>query len=143
MMNGRKTTVASAATSKALASSTRIATRGRASCPTCVPNWLTVSADHSLRKSGCRQSPPVGQSLGIELPRGQDRGRVEERERERMHIALRALVSMEVRDEAVEPALEALDVLLGEPHVHERGRVLLDRARCDHLVGGMAEHDAQ
>jgi hypothetical protein len=59
-MNGRNRIVVRAATSKADDSSTITATRGRASCPTCEPNWLIVSADQSLRKSPWRQSPPVG-----------------------------------------------------------------------------------
>ena len=69
-MNGRNSTVPSAATWKADASSTRTAASGNASWETCVPNWLTVSADHSLRKSAWRQRPPVGQiRLAISTPR--------------------------------------------------------------------------
>ena len=52
----------SSATSKALASRMRIAASGSASCETCEPNWLIVCADQSLRKSGCRQRPPRGQT---------------------------------------------------------------------------------
>jgi hypothetical protein len=48
---GRNSTVPSAATANALASRIVIAMNGSASCETCVPNWLTVSADHSFRKS--------------------------------------------------------------------------------------------
>src|SRR5512136_2496273 len=54
-MNGRKAIVPRSATSNGVATSTTIATSGRASCVTCVPTWLTVSAVHSLRKSGWRQ----------------------------------------------------------------------------------------
>jgi hypothetical protein len=50
-MKGRNRTTPSAATSNAVASSTSSATNGIASWETCVPNWLIVSADHSLRKS--------------------------------------------------------------------------------------------
>src|SRR3990172_8929618 len=59
-MNGRNAIVPRAATSNGVDSSTITATSGRASCPTCEPNWLIVSADQSLRKSPWRQSPPVG-----------------------------------------------------------------------------------
>ena len=58
-MNGRKLSVPSRATSKALASSTTIATNPMARSSTAPPNWLIVSADHSFRKSGWRQSPPL------------------------------------------------------------------------------------
>jgi hypothetical protein len=39
-----------------------IAMNGSASCETCVPNWLVVSADHGFTKSRCRRSGPVGRS---------------------------------------------------------------------------------
>ena len=61
--NGRNSTVVSAATSNALAWRTSIAASGSASRVNCVPNWLTVWADQSLTKSGCRQRPPVGQGF--------------------------------------------------------------------------------
>ena len=35
--------------------------RGSATWLICVPNWLTVWADQSFRKSPCRQRPDVGQ----------------------------------------------------------------------------------
>src|SRR5512133_1819941 len=82
-MNGRNSTVPSAATWKADASSTRTAASGNASWETCVPNWLTVSADHSLRKSAWRQRPPVGHiGLAISTPGGDERGGPEERKHE-------------------------------------------------------------
>src|SRR5262245_20567170 len=40
-----------------------MAVSGIASCDTCVPNWLIVCPVHSLRKSGCRHSPPCGHRL--------------------------------------------------------------------------------
>ena len=62
-MNGANSITPSSATSNALTSSVMIATSGRASPVTCEPTWLIVSADQSFRKSGCRQRPPLGQSV--------------------------------------------------------------------------------
>ncbi len=87
-MNGRNSTVPSAATWKADASSTRTAASGSASWETCVPNWLTVSADHSLRKSAWRQRPPVGHiRLAISTPGKDERGGLEERKYECLNSA--------------------------------------------------------
>ena len=133
-MNGRNSTTPSAATSNADASSTRIAASGSASCVTCVPNWLIVSADQSLRKSGCRQRPPLGQRLRIVTSPRQNPGRPEERERQGMHVAVGILGPLEVGDEAVEPTLEADEVLLREARVQEGGLVLLG-SRGERFVG--------
>ncbi len=97
-MNGRNSTVPSAATSNALASRTRIATKGSASPPICDPNWLIVSADQSLRKSGCRQRPPLGQRLRIVFPRREVGPGPEHREREDVEIAFRIGRAVEVGD---------------------------------------------
>ncbi len=76
-----------------------MATNGSASAVTCEPNWLIVSADQSLRKSGCRQRPPFGHSVRMvrRLARaarpplwcGVHEGRrsVEEQRGERLHEA--------------------------------------------------------
>jgi hypothetical protein len=60
--NGANSTTSNAETSNALTSRVITATSGSARPVTCDPNWLIVSADHSFRKSPCRQSPPEGQS---------------------------------------------------------------------------------
>ena len=90
-MNGRKSTVPRTATSKALASSTRIATSGKARSSICEPNRLIVSADHSFRKSPCRQRPPLGQRLRmVHRPRKRCR-RMEQRIGETVPLPLRRL----------------------------------------------------
>ena len=61
--NGRNSTVPSRATWNALASSTTMAAIGSASAEIWLPNWLIVWPAQSLRKSGCRHSPPRGQSV--------------------------------------------------------------------------------
>ena len=65
---GRNSMLVSAATLKALSSSTRIATSGSARNVTCVPNWLIVSAPQRERKSRCCQRPP-GRRIATRLPR--------------------------------------------------------------------------
>ena len=65
--NGRNSATPTTATSNALASRTRIAASGIASCEICVPTRLIVWADQSFRKSGCRQRPPRGQRLRMRL----------------------------------------------------------------------------
>src|SRR6188474_1255550 len=110
-MNGRKRTVPRAATSKALAWRTRIATSAKAMSSIVEPNMEIVSADQSLRKSGWRQSPPVGQRLRIGRSRRQHDAGGEERAREGVHVAGRVLGPVEVGDEAVDPSLEACEVL--------------------------------
>src|SRR5262245_24877293 len=140
-MKGRKRTTPSAATSNAVASRIRSATSGSPSWETCVPNWLIVSADQSLRKAGCRQSPPVGQTLRavvVTSPR-EHAGRAEKREGESVRVAGRVVGPLEVGDQAVQPLLEADEVLLGEPDVQERGLVVL-RPVGERLVGCLLEH---
>ena len=51
--NGSSCSVARAPTCNAEARNHRIATIGRAKPVTWVPNWLTLWADHSFRKSWC------------------------------------------------------------------------------------------
>src|SRR6188474_2451456 len=133
-MNGRKRTVPRAATSNALASRTRIATSAKAMSSIVEPNWLIVSADQSLRKSGWRQSPPLGQTLRIRRPRRQHDGGREERARKGVHVAVRVLGAVQVGDEPVHPALEARQVLRREAHVDEGRKVLLRRAGRGRLV---------
>src|SRR5437870_8751015 len=53
-MNGRNSAVPSSPTSKALASSSRIAISGNPNSVTWVPSWLIVSAVHSFRNAGWR-----------------------------------------------------------------------------------------
>ena len=60
--NGRKSTVPSAATWNAVACSESTATSGSAIWLMFDPNWLTLSAVQSFRKSACLQRPPRGQS---------------------------------------------------------------------------------
>src|SRR5215831_5750163 len=111
-MKGRNSTVPSAATWKAVASRTSTAVSGMASSETCVPNWLTVSADQSLRKSAWRQRPPVGQpTLRIAL--------LVERDGQRVGLPRRRLRGEEVFGEALEAPLEAGDVVLPEPGLRE------------------------
>ena len=64
-MNGANSITPRSATSKALASSTMIATSGNPICEICEPSWLTVSAVQRLRKSRWRQRPPLGQSFTV------------------------------------------------------------------------------
>src|SRR5439155_19662427 len=58
--NGKRSTTASAATSKVVASRVRMATNGSARSEIWLPNRLIVFADHSRRKSPLRQSGPRG-----------------------------------------------------------------------------------
>ena len=81
---------------------------GSASCETCVPNWLTVSADQSLRKSECRQSPLRGQP-------SQRLALLVERHRERVRRAARGLGGEEVVDQTFEAPLQANLVAVHEP----------------------------
>src|SRR6187401_1705151 len=122
-MNGRNSIVARRATSNADTSRMRIATSGSANAEICDPNWLTVSALQSLRKSGWRQSPPCGQGLRIVTARH----RVE-RCRERDHPAVRAPARPEVGDEPFQPPHEAAHVRVGQADVDEPLRV--DDAGC-------------
>ena len=139
-MNGRNSTVPSAATSKAVASRTRIATSGIASCPTCEPKTLIVSADHSFRKSGWRQRPPVGQKLRIVASWRQRCRGSEKRVGECVAGAVSVVRLLDVRDEAVQPLLEPTSLRGGQPNVDECGRTQLVVARCDQLVGSLAQH---
>ena len=70
-----------AATSNALASSTRITTSGTRCRRPCEPKTLIVSADHSFRKSRWRQSPPVRPEATHGRRRRRRGRRVEERVR--------------------------------------------------------------
>ena len=121
-MNGRKPSTPISATSNALASSTTMATKPIARSSTAPPNWLIVSADQSFRKSRWRQSPPVGQSLGIPASRGEPGGCRKQREREGVHLSVRILGAVEIRNETIEPFLEA-------PHVPRRQTGVQDSPR--------------
>src|SRR5262249_38556367 len=136
---GRNSTVPSTATSNADASRTSTAAKGIASWETCEPNWLTVSADQSFRKSAWRQSPPFGQRLRTDASRGDRRLGLEQREGERVRLPLGDLCFAEVDDEAAETLPEAAHVLRQELGVQERGLVLLVSGG-HHLVGRLAEH---
>src|SRR5512145_1542784 len=98
-MNGRNRTVPRAATSNALASSTRIATSGNAMSSIVEPKALMVSADHSFRKSRCRQRPPVGQRLRIVLLWRKPRLRAIHGVRQDVPVAARILGRLVVGDE--------------------------------------------
>ena len=91
-----------AATSKAVASRTMIATRASASCEICEPNWLIVSAAQSLRKSRCRHEPAWARACASAPRRPVEGGG------EAPRLAVGRLGGPHVLHELVEPAVEAL-----------------------------------
>src|SRR5919109_191582 len=126
MMKGRKRTVPSTATSNALASRMRTATSGNAMSSIVEPKTLIVSADQSLRKSGWRQRPPVGQpTLRTVALRAGARLGAEQREDERVHLPFGRLRLLEVCDEPVQPPLETSQVVGRQTRVEERRLILV------------------
>src|SRR5438128_6898827 len=111
-MNGRNSTVLSAATWNALACRPRTAARGRASSETCEPSSLIDCPAQSLRKSACRQRPPRGRKRRVfSATRGLGRMEADD---ELMGRAADGVETLEVGDEPVEPALELACVRGGE-----------------------------
>jgi hypothetical protein len=101
------------------------AAKGIASCEICVPNWLTVSADQSFRKSEWRQRPPRGHRLRTVDLSPLHGGGSEEREGKRLHLPVGGLGPAEIGDEPVQTTLEAAEFPFREPGVDESGLVLL------------------
>ncbi len=121
----RSPSVSRAATTPSVAR-TRIATSAKAMSSICEPNWLIVSADHSLRKSPWRQSPPFGQRLRIAL--------LVEGDCEGVRLAVGSLGGEEVVEDAPEASLEPEHVAGAQPdlrvaELHRVGR-LLDLDAC-------------
>src|SRR5918996_4457349 len=141
-MKGRNSIVPSAATSKALASSTRMATSGSASCETCVPNWLIVSADQSLRKSRWHQSPPCGH-VGLRIVASSREGGIRgvERRGESVRLPVRMVGRLDCREETIHAQPQATRVLGQESGVREPGRdACCGKLGGKDLLGGLPKH---
>ena len=116
-------------------------TSGSASCPTCEPNWLIVSAGPQPEEVAVAPEPAVSARGYAWSTGGGGSGcrRSEQRVRERVARPVRIVRALEVGDQAVHPLLEPTLLLRREPDVDERRRVLLV-ARRDELVGRLPQH---
>src|SRR5579864_195908 len=127
-MNGRKPSTPRSENSIGLAWRPTAASHGIASCDTCEPSSLIDWPVQSLTKSGCDHRPPRGLRIGPQVHRSD----------ESVRLAVRALRLAEVVHQALQTALEAVDVLL-----RERGLRVPEAAalvRTLELVRGLPKH---